>query len=109
MTEELKEEGKEMVETRPCSLCEKQIEVAKIRLHEMGCARMNYKCRECGEIVPKAEREQHAEVCGKPDITCDQCDEYVSKIAEDVAQHKRVGCKNIPVAQPNPAPQVAAA
>ena len=32
----------------------------------MGCARMNYKCPDCGEIVPKADREEHTEECGKP-------------------------------------------
>ena len=46
-------------ETKKCSTCERDIEAAKIRMHEMGCARMNYKCRECGEVVAKSEKEEH--------------------------------------------------
>jgi len=42
-------------------MCQKDIESAKFRLHEVACARMNYKCAKCGEIVPKADREQHEE------------------------------------------------
>ena len=32
------------VETRRCPLCEKDIEISKFRMHEIGCARANYKC-----------------------------------------------------------------
>lgn len=32
------------VETKKCGTCEREIEVSKIRMHEIGCARMNYKC-----------------------------------------------------------------
>lgn len=49
------------VETKRCPLCEKDIELAKFRMHEIGCARANYKCAECGMCVPKAEREEHEE------------------------------------------------
>lgn len=44
-------------ETKVCSMCKKDIEVGKFRLHEVTCARMNYKCAKCGEIVLKADRE----------------------------------------------------
>lgn len=47
------------VETKQCSNCEEQIPVAKHRMHELGCARMNYKCKVCGEVVLKEEREEH--------------------------------------------------
>ena len=59
-------------ETKICSNCEKPIELAKFRMHEIGCARNNYKCRECGEIVAKAEREEHEETAHKP-VTCKFC------------------------------------
>jgi hypothetical protein len=29
---------------KKCGTCEKDIELSKFRLHEMGCARNNYKC-----------------------------------------------------------------
>ena len=46
-------------ETKKCATCERQIEASKFRMHEIGCARNNYKCKECGEIVAKAEKEEH--------------------------------------------------
>ncbi len=49
------------VETKVCPICGRDIEVSKFRLHEVACARMNYKCPKCGEIVPKADREHHDE------------------------------------------------
>ena len=59
-------------ETKICSTCEKAIEVSKFRMHEIGCARNNYKCRECGEVVPKCEREEHEETAHKP-VSCAHC------------------------------------
>ena len=59
-------------ETKICSTCERAIEVSKIRMHEIGCARNNYKCRECGEVVAKAEREEHEQTAHKP-VTCQYC------------------------------------
>jgi len=44
-------------ETKVCGMCAKDIEVGKFRLHEVACARMNYKCQKCGEIVPKSDRD----------------------------------------------------
>lgn len=55
-----------------CSTCERPIEVSKIRMHEIGCARNNYKCRDCGEVVPKGDREDHEENAHKP-IKCQYC------------------------------------
>jgi DNA-directed RNA polymerase subunit RPC12/RpoP len=28
-------------------------------MHEIGCARNNYKCLVCGDIVDKSEKEEH--------------------------------------------------
>jgi hypothetical protein len=30
--------------TKKCSNCTREIEVSKFRMHEIGCARNNYKC-----------------------------------------------------------------
>jgi endogenous inhibitor of DNA gyrase (YacG/DUF329 family) len=45
--------------TKRCGTCEREIEVSKFRMHEIGCARNNYKCPTCGEIVAKNDREDH--------------------------------------------------
>lgn len=60
------------VETKQCSNCERQIEVAKMRMHEIGCARQFYKCKECGAVVAKSEKEEHEEEAHK-DIACQYC------------------------------------
>ena len=59
-------------ETKQCSTCERAIELSKIRMHEIGCARNNYKCRECGEVVAKADREEHEEQAHRP-VQCQYC------------------------------------
>lgn len=46
-------------ETKLCPLCEKLIEVSKFRMHDIGCSRQNYKCKECGMCVAKADKEDH--------------------------------------------------
>jgi hypothetical protein len=33
--------------------------MSKIRMHEIGCARSNYLCEVCGDVVAKSEREDH--------------------------------------------------
>ena len=48
-------------ETKKCGLCEQQIAVSKFRMHDMGCARQNYKCKECNQCVAKADKEEHEE------------------------------------------------
>ena len=54
-------------ETKTCGFCGKEIPVAKIRIHDVMCSRINYICKKCGMCVVKAEREQHdEEVCGQP-------------------------------------------
>ena len=53
------EETPAPVETKMCVTCERPIELAKFRMHEIGCARSNYKCTICGDIVAKSEREEH--------------------------------------------------
>ena len=46
-------------DTKVCSICSKDIEVAKYRIHEATCQRNSYKCKECGEVVSKADKEHH--------------------------------------------------
>lgn len=59
-------------ETKICPLCEKAIPVSKFRMHEMGCARANYKCKECGMCVPKEDKEEH-EAEEHAIMTCPDC------------------------------------
>ena len=46
-------------ETKLCSNCDKQIEASKFRMHEIQCARLNYKCKVCGQVVAKSDKEEH--------------------------------------------------
>ena len=49
-----------------CNFCEKEIALAKFRLHSIQCARLNYKCELCGLVVLKVDKNEHeAEKCGK--------------------------------------------
>ena len=59
-------------ETKMCKLCMRQIDVSKFRMHDIGCARQNYKCKECGLCVPKADKEEHEEEQHKVK-TCEDC------------------------------------
>ena len=61
-----------MEETKHCNICEKDIEVSKFRMHDIGCSRQNYKCKECGMCVPKAEKEEHDEE-EHGDVKCEHC------------------------------------
>ena len=47
------------IEERLCKTCNKNIDIAKFRLHEVACARNNSKCAKCGQIVAKVDRDQH--------------------------------------------------
>ncbi len=49
----------EPVETKVCGMCKKPIEMAKFKIHEIGCSRSNYICKICGDCVPKDEKEEH--------------------------------------------------
>jgi predicted nucleic acid-binding Zn ribbon protein len=44
---------------KPCTVCGKAIEEPKYRIHEATCARNNFKCPKCQEIVPKSEKDHH--------------------------------------------------
>ena len=66
-----------------CSTCERQIPMSKFRMHEIGCARNNYKCKVCGEVVAKCDREEHeAEAHAK--VKCQYCnfEELKSKFGD---------------------------
>lgn len=49
------------VEYKKCSMCSKEIEAPKIRMHEMGCMRQNYICPNCKMCVAKSDKEEHDE------------------------------------------------
>ena len=46
------------VETKKCTLCDKDIEVAKFRMHEIGCQRYYHRIKENEEAEAKAEKEK---------------------------------------------------
>ena len=48
------------------------IDMSKFRMHDIGCARSNYKCLECGEVVAKAEKAEH-ELNAHKQVTCQYC------------------------------------
>ena len=81
---------------KKCPLCENEIEIAKFRLHEVMCARNNYKCQKCGQVVLKADKEQHElDVhTEKPDISCPACSEFTAKTQGEIAQHQKESCIN---------------
>ena len=59
-------------QTKVCPLCEKIVDISKFRMHEIGCNRSNYKCKECNMCVPKAERVEH-EYEEHGSMTCSHC------------------------------------
>ncbi len=42
-----------------CGTCNKPIEAVKFRMHELQCAKLNYKCEQCGDVVEKTEKTNH--------------------------------------------------
>ena len=71
--------------TKRCGTCEKEIELPKFRIHEIGCARSNYKCQTCGEIVAKADKEEHDKE-SHTKVPCQYCSTQLSK--KDVESHQ---------------------
>jgi DNA-directed RNA polymerase subunit RPC12/RpoP len=41
-------------------------------MHEMGCARQNYKCATCGHCVAKADKETHEQE-EHTEVSCSNC------------------------------------
>jgi len=41
---EIEVQGAEPEETKKCGTCSREIELSKFRMHDIGCARNNYKC-----------------------------------------------------------------
>jgi hypothetical protein len=64
--------------TKLCTTCEKQIEVSKFRIHETQCARQNYKCKVCGDIVLKDDREEH-DLEAHTKVPCEHCQVEIEK------------------------------
>lgn len=44
-------------EVKLCQTCDKEIDAAKFRMHEVQCARINTRCKKCNQIVLKSELE----------------------------------------------------
>ena len=47
------------VRLKPCCVCGKDIEEPKLRIHEATCARNNFKCPKCEEVITKSEKNHH--------------------------------------------------
>lgn len=60
-------------ETKKCGICDKDIEVSKFRMHDIGCSRQNYKCKDCGQCVAKGDKEEHDQEAHK-EIECPDCE-----------------------------------
>lgn len=58
-------------------------------MHEIGCARSNYKCQVCGEIVAKAEREDHDKEAHTK-VECKHCNIQFGKKDLDTHQNSCV-------------------
>ena len=86
----------EVEETKRCNICDQDIAVSKYKMHEIGCSRQNYKCKDCGECVPKAEREEHEEECQQI-IICQYCDFKATKFKyldhDDKCTKKPAACE----------------
>jgi uncharacterized C2H2 Zn-finger protein len=60
-------------ETKICSNCRRAVPVGAILLHEAQCARRNFRCPQCGEVMPLDQKDKHLSVahallkceCGK--------------------------------------------
>ena len=72
-------------EQKKCPTCERMIDLSKFRMHDIGCARANYKCKVCGEVVPKADKEDH-EANAHKKIVCQYC--QYSEIASVFGNHE---------------------
>tara|TARA_B110000285_G_scaffold13608_2_gene13443 strand:+ start:77 stop:325 length:249 start_codon:yes stop_codon:yes gene_type:complete len=60
-------------ETKHCNICDKDVEASKFRMHDIGCSRQNYKCKECNMCVAKEDKEEHEEE-EHTEIICQHCD-----------------------------------
>ena len=66
-------------ECKTCTLCEKPIEAAKFKLHDVMCHRMNYKCQTCGSVANKKE----VHVCEVPQPIQEHQPEVVQEMKVD--------------------------
>ena len=69
----------EAEETKVCKNCERNIEASKFRMHEIQCARIYYKCAECGLVVAKTDKEDH-EKEAHIKVKCQYCDFEAGKL-----------------------------
>ena len=61
------------------------IDASKFRMHDIGCARSNYKCKVCGEVVPKADKDEHEATAHKM-VSCQYC--KFSELATKFGNHE---------------------
>eukprot|EP00347_Sterkiella_histriomuscorum_P023509 403334376 len=65
------------VKLKSCSICGKDIEEPKYRIHEATCARNNYRCPQCGEVVPKGDKDHHDQE-NHVQIPCQYCKNFAA-------------------------------
>ena len=63
-----------------CDNCWQQISSAAFQMHTMHCARNNWRCDECGQVVPKKAKDAHAH--------CAQC----GAVVDPAGAHDAVFC-----------------
>lgn len=95
---ELKEKhcGKKLIDATPvslenyvsCSFCGKMIQQTNIRLHEMRCRRLNFRCGTCGAVMRIGNKEKHISLAHTK-IKC-QCGTELEQEALQV--HRRSTC-----------------
>eukprot|EP01083_Nonionella_stella_P130681 396665_1 len=93
--------------TKQCENCARAIPEASFTMHALQCARINWRCPKCGEVLKKSEASSHAHCaeCGKPmradqlekhvELThkCEVCECGKEVVRDLMALHKSEECK----------------
>eukprot|EP01103_Thecamoeba_quadrilineata_P005459 TRINITY_DN15254_c0_g1_i1.p1 TRINITY_DN15254_c0_g1~~TRINITY_DN15254_c0_g1_i1.p1 ORF type:complete len:976 (+),score=216.41 TRINITY_DN15254_c0_g1_i1:214-2928(+) len=79
----------EGVDYNVCPNCKHRVPPPQFALHTARCARNNWLCDSCGEVVLRSDREKHlAEVHGP--TPCSECSQLIEKWK--LARHKMESC-----------------
>ena len=71
-----------------CMFCGQKIPKAGMRLHELRCKRMNFKCEKCGTVAPARRKEKHMKLAH----TKIQCQCGVELEQEALQAHRQREC-----------------
>jgi hypothetical protein len=78
----------ELVDVKQCPHCRRDIPTTSYSLHEMACARHNWRCQVCGAVVPLAEKDKHRAVAH----VVAECVCGVELPPEELQVHKEFEC-----------------